>query len=408
MAHRAFRFLQAGDFHLEQPLQGSAGVPPQFGDLFLDAPYAAATKIFEIALAEEVAFLVLTGDLLDARYTGPRGPLFLVEQFERLAAKEIPVYWAGSPIEPPDAWPEVLRLPGNVHRLPINRLAEHLIERAGEPLVRLIGTSRDGSRPLRPSEFDADPTGLFTVGAAYGEADAAALHARRLHYWALGGQHERSTTLSGNAAVYFAGTPQGRRPEEHGPHGCTLVHVENQTARTTAIATDVVRWHNERVLVDETTSREQLTARLREHVERLIATAAGLDLLVTWTLSGHGPLLQQLRRPGASESLLNWLRGEFGLARPAVWTVDLVVESLGGLPAEWYDEESIRGDFLRELRQFELNADASLGLEDYLSERQRAGELSVVANVHGPDRPATLREAALLGIDLLTGEESKS
>jgi hypothetical protein len=184
--------------------------------------------------------------------------------------------------------------------------------------------------------------------------------------------------------------------------------VENQTARPSAIATDVVRWQSERVVIDEIMTREQLAARLREHIDRLVAAAAGLDLLVSWTLAGHGPLMRELRRPGGCDALLAWLRGEFGHGRPALWTVDLAVESLGAIPAEWYDEETIRGDFLRELRRFEASADEPLGLEEYLSERQRAGELAVVASVNGPERPAMLREAALLGIDLLTGEEPKT
>jgi hypothetical protein len=350
----------------------------------------------------------LPGDLLDVRYTGPRGPLFLREQFERLAAEAIPVYWALSPLEPAEAWPDVLPLPGNVHRFPHGRLSEHLVERSGEPLARVIGVSRDASRPLRPSEFEPDADGLATIAIVYGEAESAALESRRVHYWALGGRHDRGSLLGGSVTAHYAGTPQGRRPEEVGPHGCTLVHFDDRAARTTAIATDVARWQNERLLVDETTTRESLEARLRERVEAISLAANGLDLLVGWTIAGDGPLLGELRRRGGADGLLDWLRQEFGQSRPGVWSVSLQTEFTGALPDEWYEQESIRGDVLRVLRQFELNADRPLGLEAYVSEKHLAGELGVVAHVEGPQRLRALGEAALLGVDLLTGEEPQA
>ncbi len=85
MSNRPFRFLVAGDFHLEQPLGGVAEVPDHLRELFLDAPYTAARRAFDAALAEDADFVLLTGDILRPSDTGPRGPLFLVEQFLRLS-----------------------------------------------------------------------------------------------------------------------------------------------------------------------------------------------------------------------------------------------------------------------------------------------------------------------------------
>ena len=86
-----------------------------------------------------------------------------------------------------------------------------------------------------------------------------------IHYWALGGRHDRSTPLADPPMIHYCGSPQGRRPEETGIHGCTLVQVDAQRqTRTSLIPTDAVRWINERVAVDETTSREILEARLHD------------------------------------------------------------------------------------------------------------------------------------------------
>ena len=153
MPGRPLRFVHASDFHLERPLGGVAEVPDQLRDVFIDAAYMAARRVFDTVLAEEADFLVLSGGILTAKQSGPRGPLFLGEQFARLAARGMLVYWAGSEIDPPEAWPGGFPSPGNVRLFPRGRAAEYVHERDGAALARVVGVSRDGQRPLRPGDF---------------------------------------------------------------------------------------------------------------------------------------------------------------------------------------------------------------------------------------------------------------
>ena len=81
----------------------------------------------------------------------------------------------------------------------------------------------------------------------------------------------------------------------------------------------------------------------------------------------------------------------------------------GRLPPEWYEQETIRGDFLRAIRQFEVNQAEPLGLETYLSEAHLAGAMAPAAALADEAvRRAVLRDAAWLGVDLLSGEEVQS
>ena len=238
-----FRFVHSGDFHLEQPLMGVADVPDHLRDLFLDAPYDGARRVFEAAVAEDADFVLLSGDIVHPAKTGPRGPLFLVEQFTRLAARGIDVYWAGGPADPPEAWPAAVRLPENVHLFPQGHVEEVLASGKAGPLARLAGVSRGPQRPLRPGDFHADPGGLYTIAIAHGDAEPAALQCRGLDYWALGGRHDRSTPQSSPIVIHYSGSPQGRWPRELGIHGCTLVQVDAQRqTHTSLIPTDAVRW----------------------------------------------------------------------------------------------------------------------------------------------------------------------
>jgi len=410
MSNRPFRFVHASDFHLELPPQGLAEIPEHLRELFLESAYWAAQRVFDTVLAEEAELLVLSGDLLHPQQTGPRGPLFLVEQFERLAGQDIQVYWAGGRVDPPEAWPSAIGLPQNVHRFPRGRLDEFVHQREDVPLARLIGVSRDRQRTVRAADFAADAAGLFSIAVVHGTAEVAALQARDIHYWALGGRHGRSTLFSSPQVAHYPGSPQGRRPEEHGAHGCTLVQVdESGRGRTGLVPTDAMRWLEERVVIDEATTREDLENSLRSRVQTLIETVPGVDLLISWIIAGDGPLLAKLRRGSLQAELLEWLRSEYGFGPPAAWSVSLEVELAAALPPEWYEHETIRGDFLRAVRQFQMNPGEPLELESYVAEGHLAGTLgSVVACRDNAARQRALREAALLGVDLLSGEEPQS
>jgi DNA repair exonuclease SbcCD nuclease subunit len=412
MSHRPFRFVHASDFHLETPLEGVAEVPDHLREPLIDAAYTAAGRVFDAVLAEEAEFLVLSGDILHPPHTGPRGPLFLSEQFARLAQRQIPIYWATGGVDPPEVWPGVIPLGEQVHLSARGRVTEFVHRRDGVPLARVLLAGRDGNRALRAGDFELSTidAGLYCLAAAHGTVETAALALSGIDYWALGGRHDRSTLCSSPPMVHYAGSPQGRRPEEAGPHGCTLVQVdENGQSRTHLAPTDAIRWLSQRVVIDEATGRDGLESLLRQRLHTLLEDTPKLDLMVSWTVAGSGPLVAQLRRGKLAGELLAALRSEHGFASPAAWSVSLEVEPLAGLPSEWFEQETIRGDLLRAIRQLEMNHAEPLELEGYLAEAHLAGALAAAAAM--PERAvrqAVLREAAWLGVDLLSGEEVTS
>ncbi|HUY31798.1 MAG TPA: DNA repair exonuclease [Pirellulales bacterium] len=425
MTQPPFRFIHASDLHLERPLSGVTEVPDALREAFLEAPYLAAERVFENALAEQVDFVVLAGDVLHAETTGPRGPLFLVSQFERLRQRGIRVYWAGGQVDPPEAWPAVIRLPDNVHRFPHGRCEELLHRRDGEPLARLLGTSTPRALSIRADDFNPDPSDLFTVAVAHVHPGRETPeHGVSIHppvsthtavrYWALGGRHDRHSPSEATPRAHYPGTPQGREPGETGAHGCTLVEVdEDGAAHLRALAADVLRWRHERVAVDAGTSQDELQRALAECLRALVAAAPGLDLLVSWEVHGAGPLLPLLRRGTLAGELLASLRGEFGRSPTAAWSVSLAVADDAMLPADWFRRENLLGDFLRAVTDVEDSGATSprgrLDLTAFLKSR-RADEVwsEALALDDEATRRRALARAAALGADLLSGEESLS
>ena len=105
-------------------------------------------------MAEDVRFVLFCGIVTPA--AGPRGPLFLAEQFARLAQREIGVYLAGSPIDPLDAWPPAIKPPPNVHFFPRGQVESLVVQGVAGPLARLAESvamrrGRGSPRVSRPT-----------------------------------------------------------------------------------------------------------------------------------------------------------------------------------------------------------------------------------------------------------------
>ena len=115
MGKESIRFIHAGDFHLERPMQDLLDLPEHLKQQLVDAPWKSAEAIFEMAIVENVDFVLLSGDLLNPVSCGAAGPAFLLEHFEKLQQNKIPVYGAAGTVDDPDRWPEAVALPANVH-----------------------------------------------------------------------------------------------------------------------------------------------------------------------------------------------------------------------------------------------------------------------------------------------------
>jgi len=412
MSQTPFRFVHASDFHLERPPCGVSEVPDHLRAAFAEAPYRAVERTMDLALSEQVDFVVLAGNLLQAEATGPRGPLFLVEQFERLGARGIQVYWAGGQSDPPESWPAFAPLPENVHVFPERRPEEVVHHREGQAVARLIGLSRRKSKKLRPGDFVAAEGGPLAIAVTYGEIDRAAIANRGIQYWALGGRRRRETQSESPAVAHFPGTTQGRQPDEAGPCGCTLVEVDaGGKLRTRLAPTDVLRYRQEEIQLDEPATKQALERLLLERLRTIAATTPGVDQLISWTISGAAPLAAPLHRGGWSGELLTRLRNEAGYASPAAWSVSLEVESPDA-PNSWHQQDTLLGDYLRAIRDRLSDAEdeePGLDLVPYLGERQATDALAAAARLDDRStRERVLRKAALLGADLLRGEETPS
>lgn len=397
------RLVHASDLHLELPIHGLAEVPDHLRDLLIEAPYHAAEQVFETALAEDADAVLLAGDVLNVDRAGPPAIVLLLDQFSRLADRKIPVYWAGGAVDLPDAWPRSVTLPSNVHVFPIGHVEALDLARAGETIARVQGTSCPEGGTVDARGFHRDAHGLFTIGVAYGTNDSAGHEGDRVHYMALGGRHLHQTVDEHPGIAHYSGSPQGRGPKETGPHGCTVVTVdETGRAKTKFVATDTVRWLEQTIEVTATTREEQLRDRMVERLEKLQAQHPGVDLLIRWNVRGTGPLVNRLRPNSLADELLVDLRRRFGERSPVAYSASIRCESPLSVPAEWYDQETCLGDFLRVVREFEQQ-ESSFDLRPFLPPHVRDEYLESIAVLEKDEaNQELLCRASKLGVDLLT------
>jgi DNA repair protein SbcD/Mre11 len=401
MSQRPFRFLHAADLHLEQPASGLAEVPPHLADLLVDCPLLAAARVFDAAIDQRVDFVVLAGDVVDPTCCSPRELLFLVEQFVRLAERQISVYWAGGTCDSLNQWPSFIQWPANVRIFPRSRVERCQHEVAGVAVCDVIGRSHDEKGAPRAYEFAPLRADGFTVAVANADWNGGGLGEIGVKYWALGGSRQRCTPATANCTAHYPGSPQGRRPSETGPHGCTLVLVdEQQRVQLTPMACDAVRWQSSRLSLPNSADALELEQLLRSRANEIRADSNGATLIVTWKIACQGKLHSALRHGSLANDLTAKLRSEFGQIKQPLWTAAIEAELPDALPAVWYDEQCLRGDFLRAAREPHVAQHEVFA--DY------ADQLSTIAvdQNDAESQRRLLNEVAWLGSELLSPEEA--
>lgn len=408
MSGPAFRFLHSSDWLLHQVCHGLTEVPDPLRELLIDAPFQAAQKVFDVAVAEQVNFLLLSGDILHPLDAGPRGISFLLQHFERLEQQGVAVYWVGGRADPPERWPSGAALPKNVTIFPKGRVEEIPHYVGQEVVATLVGRSWSGKGRVEPAEFVTEHTGNggFRIAAVHGDAVADALAPYPVNYWALGGQRRRQSLYEhAEHVAHYAGSPQGRSPQDVDAHGCTIVQVDSERQmHLQHVVTDVLRWRNEKIPVPESAGRKEIERKLRDRGQQLAAESGERPVLVTWRLQSQGRTAAALGHGGLAAELRQTLNQTLGVGSPSVWTVSIDVPVLGELPPYWYEEDTILGDFLRAVRQFQ-SEDQVLRLQEFVGRRDLDASLDGLPQISDArQRENVLREVALLGTELLRGD----
>lgn len=334
------KLLHCADIHLDSPMRGLARYEGAPVEELRQATRRALENAVDLALEEQVACVVIAGDLYDGDRDDYSTAVYLQRQLLRLQEADVPVVVAYGNHDAASEITRRLRPPSNVRLLPHAHAQQVVLEDVGLALHGRSYATRSVTEDLTATYPQPVP-GLTNVGVLhtcldgrpghepYAPCTLDALVGRGYDYWALGHVHEREELSRDGVRMVFPGNLQGRHARETGPKGVSLVsYGPDGVSDVEHRSVDVVRWAS--VEVDITDARtvddvlERATAAGNEEAaraeERLLAlrmTLAGTSDMVGVLWDRQETWEAQLRAdlPGASGRV--WLEKIKTQVRPA-------------------------------------------------------------------------------------------
>jgi exonuclease SbcD len=291
------KILHTADVHLDSPLRSLALRNEALRDNIKSATRSAFIRIIDTALTEDVAALLIAGDLYDGAQRSAKTAAFLVGQFERLRAAGIQVFYIKGNHDAENPITGEVALPDNVH----------VFDGRGSK-VQLIGTDiwihgvSFNGRHARDSllgKFDAPVSGAVNIamlhtslaGAAghdnYAPCSVAELAALGFDYWALGHIHKRQVH-SEAPWIVMPGIPQGRDIGETGPKSATLLTIESGMIGIEEVPTSGISFMEHRIDVTGAETDDEIRQFLRSSLHASIQDINASDnAIMRLTVSGR-------------------------------------------------------------------------------------------------------------------------
>ena len=231
------KFLHAADIHLDSALHGLERYEGAPVEEIRSATRRAFDNLIELAIDEEVAFVLLAGDLYDGDWKDYNTGLYFVERMRRLHDAGIRVFIVAGNHDAASQITKHLRLPDNVTLFSTRQPERVVLEDLDVAIHGQGFATRAVTDDLSQAYPQGDPQ-RFNIGLLhtcldgkpghepYAPCSIAGLRSKGYQYWALGHVHKREE-VSQDPWIVFPGNIQGRHIRESGPKGCTLVTVDN-------------------------------------------------------------------------------------------------------------------------------------------------------------------------------------
>ena len=401
-----FKFLHAADIHLDSPLRGLSryeGVPAEEVRL---ATRTALDSLVEAAIEEEVAFVVIAGDLYDGDWPHFGTGLFFCAAMGRLERAGIGVFLLFGNHDAESVLTKKLPLPANVQHFGTRKPVTFVHEATKVALHGWSYREKD-TRDNLAAAYPAPLANHLNIGvlhtaltggrpphAPYAPCTPQELAAKGYDYWALGHVHEFEL-VSTTPFIVFPGNLQGRNIREVGRKGAVLVTVEDGriAGPPRLLPLDAVRWARVEVDLVDVQCEGELHGRLRDLLTRAFDdNAEGRPLMVRVTLSGQTPMHGELS--GRRDALREDVRGIAIAVSERLWIekVDLrtvppvlptptdpaLHDELSGLLAQGADDEGLASTLKAELAEFFAKIPPDVGGDDEFLTGLRQGDVATL------------------------------
>ena len=381
------KFLHAADLHMGAPLES-------LGEAIDSVTYnrikplvnKAFDRLIDVAIAEEVDFVVLAGDVYDNADRDPGAQRRFLLGLWRLTDAGIKVFMVHGNHDPLTKDIKQGVLPEGVTVFPAGKLGSQVVTMRNGVNVTVAGVSY-----ARKEETDnlvplfAGLTGRTIVGVLhtnvggndsvhknYAPSTPAELGASPVHYWALGHIHKRSVNSIDSGWWAYPGNLQGRsvKASECGPKGVLVVDIDDdgQVLEPRFVDCSTVRFERVPVPVDSVDVITELNDVVNATLARVVATAEGLPVMVRLELTGTTDLadLRSMDSPGWKSTVESMLEEAVDvLGDGAVVKVRTSCRAKIDLAAE-RERKTVLAATLAKLDERELDDDVKNAVTDVL------------------------------------------
>ena len=368
---KSFRFIHTGDIHLDSPLKGLSGQQGAAAERIRTATRVALDNLVSQAIEDQVAFVVIAGDLYDGDWRDYQTGLFFVKQMGRLAQAGIPVFLLYGNHDAESQITRHLTLPANVKVFSARRPETFRLENCDVALHGQSYRQREITETL-VTGYPSPIAGCFNIGVLHTGLGGMGGHAnyapcaiedlvnKGYDYWALAHVHT-AAILHERPHVAFCGNLQGRHIRESGPKGASLISIEDgQIDEISPLHVDVVRWTHLLVPMDHCRTAADAIDLIRQAIDDAVAhDSQGRLLACRIELTGrtalHGELL------ASAEHLLAEARAAaLGLGEETAWVEGLLISTFSA------EATASRKDALGDLERMIGSAGQDIGLHALL------------------------------------------
>ncbi len=378
----AFRFIHCADLHLASPFRGFASAPESISDALLDSTYSALSALTDLAIAEQVDFIVIAGDLFDDADRSLRAQLALWQEWKKLEERNIAVYIIHGNHDYIRGGRVSSAQLANVHIFDAQNPACTAFCNEHGTIAHICGVSY-GQRHVTENlalSYKGCGEPVFHIGLLHANVDGDASHDpyapcslqeltgnNKMQYWALGHIHSRRV-LHEYPHVVYSGNTQGRNPRETGAKGCYLVDVSAEGSVDLQFRElGRIRWMEAAIATENCVTIEQLLDRLEEETEQQLLQAAGCCVMLRIVLRGRTSLYERLLDREALAIILEQLQQKATNTRENwIYVYDIQMNAAPMMDSsELLRQDSLTGELERMAQQ--LLADDQL-LEKFVGE----------------------------------------
>lgn len=401
-----FKFIHSADIHLDSSLHGLERYEGAPVDEIRSATRRAFDNLIELAIDEEVAFVLLVGDLYDGDWKDYNTGLYFVERMGRLREAGIRVLIVMGNHDAASQITKLLRLPDNVTLFSTRHPEQVILEDLNVAIYGQGFATRAVTDDLSQAYPQGDPQ-LFNIGLLhtcldgkpghepYAPCSVDGLRSKGYQYWALGHVHKREE-VARNPWIVFPGNIQGRHMRETGPKGCTLVTVEGgEIVEVEHRDLDVMRWSCCELDVSDSETVDDIYEQVREGLQSASDAAEGRPVAVRLILQGASPA-----HPALHAERERWTQ-EYramatGLGGAGIWLEKVSIKTQPPVSAdEVLQRDDALSGLLRAIRDMEMDESALNELADEVSvlRKKLPAELLGGGDPFDPTNPAVLKEA---------------